>query len=181
MNFIYISIQIFSIFDKESKKRFHEFHSYYIQNRNFKDFIDFSHPSMLFIFKCIKFTRMPAVIRLVTWLRSLGAHVWFEAINTKIELSLKQMNIPLLMNAIHEHNYVERLTRDINFLLCKQIFILYYILALSSQLFFYISQKDDTLFSHRIFFRTFGIFYIILLLAMYISCNQICTRAHKSY
>ena len=105
----------------------------------------------------------------------------FEEINTKIELSLKQKNIRLLMNAIHEHNYVEILTRDINFLLSRLIFILYYILTLTSQLFLYISQREDTLLIHRIFFRFYGISYVLFLLAMNITCNQLCSRAHKSY
>ena len=62
----------------------------------------------------------------------------FEEINTKIELSLKQMNIRLLMNAIHEHNYVERLTRDINSLFSKIIFLSYYMFTLTSQLFLFL-------------------------------------------
>ena len=69
----------------------------------------------------------------------------FEEINTIIELSLKQMNIRLLMNAIHEHNYVERLTRDINDVFSRFIFILYYLLTLTSQLSLYISLKGKSL------------------------------------
>ena len=49
------------------------------------------------------------VIYLVWMSSTLYLKYKFEEINTKIELSLKQMNIRLLMNAIHEHNYVERL------------------------------------------------------------------------
>ena len=76
----------------------------------------------------------------------------FEEINTKIELSLKQMNIRLLMNAIHEHNYVERLTRDINSLLSKFIFIflLYFNIYLATFL-IYITQKRYLACSQVIF------------------------------
>ena len=105
----------------------------------------------------------------------------FEEINTKIELSLKQMNIRLLMNAIHEHNYVERLTRDINFLLSRGIFFMYYFFTFTSQLFLFISQREDTFLSQRIAFLICGIWYIFLILVMNLICNQISARAHKSY
>ena len=105
----------------------------------------------------------------------------FEEINTKIELSLKQMNIRLLMNAIHEHNYVERLTRDINDLFSKIIFIVYYILTLTSQLFLFIAQRDDTLLIYRIVFPIFALINIFGLFYMHIVSNQICTRAHEAY
>ena len=105
----------------------------------------------------------------------------FEEINTKIELSLKQMNIRLLMNAIHEHNYVERLTRDINFLFSRLIFMLYYILTLTSQLFLYIAQREDTSLILRIICQLLAIWNTFLILVRNITCNQICTRAHEAY
>ena len=85
------------------------------------------------------------------------------------------------MNAIHEHNYVERLTRDINDVFCRIIFMFYYILTLTSQFLFYISQREDTVFIYKIFFPFVAIWYIFLILLFNISCNQICNRAHKSY
>ena len=105
----------------------------------------------------------------------------FEEINTKIELSLKQMNIRLLMNAIHEHNYVERLTRDINYGFCRMNFMIYYFLTLSSQLILYMSQRDDILLINKISFRVLAMGYIISILVINLSCNQISSRAHKSY
>ena len=105
----------------------------------------------------------------------------FEEINTKIELSLKQMNIRLLMNAIHEHNYVERLTRDINDIFSRIIFILYYISTFISQLFFYIAQREDTYLTHKLSLYYLAMIDIIILLYMHITCDQICTRAHQTY
>ena len=105
----------------------------------------------------------------------------FEEINTKIELSLKQMNIILLMNAIHEHNYVERLTRDVNALIRHIIFFGYYGLTLTSQLFLFIAQRKDTLLNYRISLYLTTIAYIFILIVMHIICEQICSRAHQSY
>ena len=105
----------------------------------------------------------------------------FEEINTKIELSLKQMNIRLLMNAIHEHNYVERLTRNINFVFSRIIFISYYNFTLTSQLFLYMAQREDILLIHRIIFQILAIIWILCLSLMNITLSQIITRAHKSY
>ena len=121
-------------------------------------------------------------VGLIVWFSStLYLKYKFEEINTKIELSLKQMNIRLLMNAIHEHNYVERMTRDINDLLSKIIFLGYYMLTLTSQLFLFIAQREDTLLTHRIALSLFALVYIELLLYMHLTSNQICTRAHEAY
>ena len=75
----------------------------------------------------ILFTSLYVNFGLFLWISSTQYLKYkFEEINTKIELSLKQMNIRLLMNAIHEHNYVERLTRDINDLFSRIIFFMHY-------------------------------------------------------
>ena len=91
------------------------------------------------------------------------------------------MNIRLLMYAIHEHNYVERLTRDINIFLSPLIFIMYYFVTLSSQFFYYISQRADTLFIHGLIFQFIAIWNMFVLMVMNISCSQVCSRAHKPY
>ena len=121
----------------------------------------------------------------------VGAFLWlsstqylkykFEEINTKIELSLKQMNIRLLMNAIHEHNYVERLTRDINDLFSRIIFIIYYLLTLTSQLLLYIAQRKDTFLSISVVAHLVALGYMLVILIMNITCGQLRFLAHKSY
>ena len=105
----------------------------------------------------------------------------FREINTKIDLSLKQRNIRLLFDAIDEHNYVERLTRDINFYSRVIFFICYYFITFSNQLILYVIFEEDSTpigRSAAIIISVFCSGFIPLLTKL---STGVITEAHKSY
>ena len=104
----------------------------------------------------------------------------FEEIDTKIELSLKQRNIRLLMNAIHEHNYVERLTRDFNQFFRQFLFVLYFLLTFSMQMMLAFAQNESNIF-FKLILSFISFTTLSILSAMNITCAQICSEAHKPY
>ena len=105
----------------------------------------------------------------------------FNEINDKIELSLKQLNIGLLMNAIVEHNYMERLIRHINDLFRAWIFIIYYIMTFAVEMFLYVSHKEDVLLIGRIVAILILIIFVVFISYLTMIASMATSAAHRPY
>ena len=105
----------------------------------------------------------------------------FNEINTKIELSLKQRNIPLLMNTIQEHNYMVKLTKDLNASSKYIIMISYYMGTFVAELLmFHVLQDESTIIGQLLGIGlSFGVTSFIPL--NFILCTLFSKEAHRSY
>ena len=106
----------------------------------------------------------------------------FNEINEKIELSLKYSNINLLMNAIHEHNYVEIMTKKFNHFFRMITFIIYYIATIGFQIFLFAVHYKDSTFLGRFFTAfIFGSCFwaVVLMNVMSISVSNASKRPYS--
>ena len=106
-------------------------------------------------FSFIIFNILSAIFSAQTFaINYIGYRIWlmstnylkykFREINQKIELNLKNRNIILLMYAIKEHNYMEVMTKKLNYTFRMVIFIIYYVSTISFQLLVYNTHHKDS-------------------------------------
>ena len=141
-------------------------------------FIFFTFISVVFSIQCFGYVW----VGFTMWFMStLYLKYKFNEINDKIELSLKHSNINLLMNTIHEHNYVEIMTKKFNHFFRMITFIIYYIATIGFQIFLVAAHHKDSTALGR-FFTAFifgSCFWAIVL--MNVMSTSVCSASKGPY
>ena len=105
----------------------------------------------------------------------------FNEINTKIESSLKERNIPLLMNSILEHNSAERLTKNINDSNKYIIMVAYYMGTFVAEVIMYHVFQDKSTIIGQLLGIGVTISMTSFIPISFVMCTMISNDAHRSY
>ena len=122
------------------------------------------------------------ILGIILWFISVTyLKMKFNEINEKITKSFKSKDINLLMYSMKEHNYVEKMTRDVNQFLRANTFLLYYIATPGFLTSIYATHKQDTTFSGRIMVFFVAVGGTVFLFSLNFMSTWVSTAAHKPY